>query len=296
MIKKKFLITLAIIAAIAVPFSVFAATSNTPAAKTVRGFFGIDTSKLNDQQKSDIKDYSTKMANLQKEFINKMGANGSMTKEQGEAAIKKVDDMLAKGGENGFAFGMRKGGFGKGEGFGKNPIDISKLTSGQISDLSNIYKKMAEQQKATIGTMVSNGILTKEQGDAQTKAVDDRLAKIGTDATFIIQGGFEGFGGFGRVRIDPSKLTVQQKADLKAASTKMADLQKELVNKLVTDSLLTKDQGAAVIKKIEAIQSEELAGGFPKDSGMRKGKFGNRGNHKAQDIGGPLAPNTKKYF
>ena len=104
--KKTLIITLAMVVVIAVPFSVFAATSDTKAAKSVRSFFGIDSSKLTDQQKSDMKDYSTKMANLQKEFINKMVSNGTMTKEQGAAAIKKIDDMLAKGTTNGFNFAV----------------------------------------------------------------------------------------------------------------------------------------------------------------------------------------------
>lgn len=294
--KKKLLILLAIVVVIAVPFSVFAATSDTSAAKTVRGFFGIDTSKLNDQQKSDIKDYSTKMANLQKEFINKMVANGSMTKDQGDAAIKKIDDMLTKGSSSDFLFGMGKGGHGNNGNYRKNFIDTSKLTTAQITDLTAIYKKLAVQQKATITKMVANGLLTQAQADSASKAADDMLTKIGTTGLFIGRGGFEGFGSFGKFRIDTSKLTDTQKADLTDASKKMAELHKELINKMVDFSLLTKDQGEAAIKKIDAMQSTGILNGFSKNSGMRKGKFSGQGNQEAPNAAGVSAQNTKKYF
>jgi curli biogenesis system outer membrane secretion channel CsgG len=42
--KRNVVIALAVTAALTVPFSVFAATSDTTTAKSIRGFFGIDTS------------------------------------------------------------------------------------------------------------------------------------------------------------------------------------------------------------------------------------------------------------
>ena len=91
--RKKLFIALAVIIALAVPLSVFAAASDAPAAKAIRGFFGIDISKLNDKQEADIADFTKKMTELQKEFINKMVANGALTKEQGDAAIKSIDNL-----------------------------------------------------------------------------------------------------------------------------------------------------------------------------------------------------------
>jgi hypothetical protein len=225
-----------------------------------------------------------------------MVANGTMTKEQGTSAIKKIDDMIANGSSNGFSFGMGKGGPGKHGDFRKSPIDTSKLTAAQKTDLTDIYRKMAVQQKAAITKMAANGLLTQAQADLSSKAVDDMLSKTEIGDLFLCRGGFYGFGVSGKFRIDTSKLTDAQKADLTEASKKMADLQKELVNKMVDFSLLTKDQGDAVIKKIDAVQSAGILKGFSKDPGMQKGKFDRQGNQKKPNAGATSAQNTKKYF
>ena len=102
---KKLLIIVGVVLAIAIPLVAFAATSNAPAAQAIRGFCGIDTSKLTVQQKADITDQFNKMMDLRKESINKMVANGSITKEQGDAAIKQIDDAIKNGQGNGFAGG-----------------------------------------------------------------------------------------------------------------------------------------------------------------------------------------------
>lgn len=94
---KKMLIIVAIFIAMTVPASVFAATTNAPIAKTVRGFFGIDTSTLTEKQKVDVTDYTKKMGDLKKEFVNKMVANGSMTKDQGIVATNKIDQAIKNG-------------------------------------------------------------------------------------------------------------------------------------------------------------------------------------------------------
>lgn len=118
--KKNLFISLAVTATLVVPFSVFAATSDTTAAKNIRSFCRIDTSKLTDQQKSDVKDYSQKAADLQKDFINKMVSNGSITKEQGTAEINAIDDRISKGEQNSFLPGLGKGmGRGRFGGHGK---------------------------------------------------------------------------------------------------------------------------------------------------------------------------------
>ena len=111
--KKKLLIVIAIIAVLAIPTAAFAASSDTPAAQAIRGFCGIDTSKLTDQQKADLNDQFQKMIDLRKESINKMVADGAITKEQGDAAIKNIDDMAKYRQENGFTGGMGRG-FGGG--------------------------------------------------------------------------------------------------------------------------------------------------------------------------------------
>jgi len=113
---KRIYVIIALFVALAVPSTAFAATSAAPVAQTIRNYCGIDTSKLTDQQKTDLNNQATKMMDLRKESINVMVANGSLTKEQGDAAIKNIDDRIKYAQENGFAGGY--GGPGMGRGFG----------------------------------------------------------------------------------------------------------------------------------------------------------------------------------
>ncbi|MCX7921759.1 MAG: YckD family protein [Clostridia bacterium] len=275
--KVKILITTAIVVASVIPFTVFAATSDAPAAKTVRGFFHMDTSKLTEQQKSELKEYFKKMVILQKETVNKMVSNGSLTKEQGDAFIKKIDAISTAFDEKGFAkgLGMGKGHFGF---LGINGIDVTKLTAQQKADLQSSLTKMADLQKEIVNKTVSYGLLTKEQGDASIKRIDEMTKNI-------IENGFpkgmekgRGKGGFhsfeGKKEIDTSKLTDQQKAGLKESSAKMVALQKDIVNKMVSNGALTKEQGEASIKKIDEISKNSDGIGFGKGLGMGKGGFG----------------------
>ncbi|KUO71839.1 MAG: hypothetical protein APF77_06935 [Clostridia bacterium BRH_c25] len=109
---KKLFIVLSLVLAISVPLTVFAATSDTPVAQTFRGWCGFDASTLTDQQKADLNDTYQKMIDLRKESINKMVENGTITKEQGDAAIKRIDDMDKYRQENG-AVGGRMGRMGR---------------------------------------------------------------------------------------------------------------------------------------------------------------------------------------
>lgn len=108
---KKILIVLCVMVAIAIPVTAFAATSDTPVAQVIRGFCGIDTSTLTEQQKDDLNDQFQEMIELRKETINKMVTNGTITNEQGDAAIKQIDDMATYRQDNGFT-GGRMGRFG----------------------------------------------------------------------------------------------------------------------------------------------------------------------------------------
>jgi hypothetical protein len=113
-------ILLGIVAAILImaPLTAFAATSDAPAAQAIRSFCGIDFSKLTDAQKTDLNDSFNKMMDLRKESINTMVEDGAITKEQGDAAIKRFDDMAKYREENGFAGGRMGGGIG-GPGMGR---------------------------------------------------------------------------------------------------------------------------------------------------------------------------------
>jgi len=109
---KKLLIIAAVILAIAVPFAAFAA-SDAPAAQAFRGACGIDSSKLTDQQKADLLNAFKKMMDVRKDIIKKAVQDGTLTKEQGDAYLKRIDDMIKYREENGFGSGFG-GGFGRG--------------------------------------------------------------------------------------------------------------------------------------------------------------------------------------
>jgi hypothetical protein len=270
---KKVIVSLTIACALLIPVTVFAATSDTPVAKSVRGFFGINMANLNDQQKADVKTYSQKMADVQKEFINKMVSNGAMTKEQGDAAIAKIDEAL-KNGETIPMFG----GMGKGhEGFGDKGmfgIDTSKLTDAQKSDFAAIYAKMADAQKAYLKKEVASGLITQAQADTMTTKIDKSI-KNNECPEFGF--GMNGMMGKRGPNSKQSSLTDQQKADLQDYQTTMKELQKELINKAVSDGVITKEQGEKELSMIDNPQSFER--------GMKDGRGGMRGGMKGGRMG-----------
>ncbi|MGE5632066.1 MAG: DUF2680 domain-containing protein [Caulobacteraceae bacterium] len=271
--SKKLLAVLLTIALLVVPSFVFAATSDNPVASNIRGFFGINPDKLTDQQKADISTYAQKMTDLKKEFINKMVANGTMTKEQGDAAIKQIDEMLENGKDTGLMFGLGVGGKHSDTFVGK--IDFSKLTEQQKASLTDIYNRMAAQGKNFITKLVDNGLITKEQGTEATKRVDDIAKKI-QDNSFA-KGNMMplvGFEGLSIKKIDTANLTEQQKAVFKDFSQNMAKLQKEYVDTIVSFGLLTKEQGDNINKKIDTMQNAFGDKGFVNGKGMYGKHFG----------------------
>lgn len=285
--KKKLVIFLVLAIIFAIPFSVFAATSDTQAAKAVRGFLGIDVSKLNEQQKADVEEYSKKMADLKKEFINKMVENGSITKEKGDAAIEKIDEMLENG-LKGFAnwFGGFKC-FAKGRSFNNSRIDVSNLTDEQKADLKESIDKIVELQKELINKMAANSLLTEEQANAITQKLDSIISNDENLAYGLLLGeglcGNFGFWGINGIKIyapKVSELTEQQEKDLIDYFNKMADLKKELVNKMVTYSLITKEQGDNCIQKIDEVQKDINENGLPDNLGWSNGKAAKKGGFR----------------
>lgn len=272
---KKLLVTMAIVTALTAPFSVYAATADSSVAKTVRGFFRIDTAKLNEVQKADAGKYTQKLADLQKEFIGKMVENGTITKEQGDAEIQRIEAAKANGDINSFLDGRGgkgHGGPGMRGGIGMAGLDMSKLTDQQKADLKAAQQKMLDLQKEYIGKMVANGLLTKEQGDAATK----KLGELALDSENVcIMPGKGGFGLFGLRGMDSSKLTDQQKADMDEFSKKMTELHKDMIDKMVANGALTKEQGDAADQRLESGFRPE--NGFPKGRGMRRGGFSGKG-------------------
>lgn len=273
---KKIIITLSAVCALAVPFTVFAATSDTSLAKSIRG--GFNFSNLTDQQKADVKDYSSKMAEVQKGFINKMIENGAITKEEGQKQLDKIDSSLANGNYAPFI------GFGRSEGHGKGNflgIDESKLTDQQKADFKAIYTKIAETQKAYLSQQVTSGLITQDQADKFIKKIDECLASEDLFDKLM--------GGMGLFAFDSSKLTEQQKSDRTAYVDKLNGLQTELINKAVENGAITKEQGDRALEMLK--NKDGNRPGNPKgfmneknrgaDKGFKKGPSkGNQDNLK----------------
>lgn len=275
--NKKLIVGLGLAAVLVIPFSVFAATSSSPVAQNIRHFLRIDVSKLNDSQKADVKTYQEKMSTVQKDFINQMVANGSITKEQGDVEISRIDESLKNGagvrGLPGLDQGMKKGGERGPRGLGM--FDLSKLTDAQKADLKTSHLAMLNLQKEYISKMVSNNLLTKDQGDKNTKKIDEIIANI--DKEDVAKGpglfmrGLEGYA----PRLNDSKLTEQQKADLKEFTTKMDTLQKELLNKMVASGAITKEQADKfnnrITNKPNLQKGDSQQGRFGRQDGQRRG-------------------------
>jgi len=198
--RKTLLIIIAAVVALLVPISVFAATSDTATAKSIRGFFGINPSTLNDAQKADVTDYANKFAQLQKDFIDKMVSNGALTKDQGDAAKAKIDAALKAGNTEGLLGGL----FGRGGArmkaaqglgmFGLGKVDLSKLTADQKTAVQDIQQKMKDVIKANpadmsqqmitlekqlVSKLLEFKVITQTQADAANKAIDQNKGLCG---------------------------------------------------------------------------------------------------------------------
>lgn len=277
--KKKIFVVLACVLAVSAPLTVFAATADTNAAKAIRGFFGIDSSALTDQQKADVSDYNQKMADLQKEFIEKMVANGALTREQGDDAAKKVDEALQNGGNLSVmpGFGPGKRGLEVHKyitGNGPLGVDTSKLTDQQKADLKAAGIKMAELKKGIVNDLAAKGTITQEQGEAAVKKLEDSILNIGENDFFkglgMLPGGFDLFGIRG---IDTSGLTDQQKAELKDSISKVAQLQKEIINTLVENGTITREKGDALTNRIDTVSQNFNVEGRGMGMAMKRGGF-----------------------
>lgn len=264
--RKKLFIVLSLVAVLLVSFTVYAAAADTDSAKNIRYFFGIDTSKLTDKQKSDLddsldkmtelqKDTAQKMADLKKEAINKMVENGSMTKEQGDAAIKKIDEQLKLSQEKVFGkgFGMDFGMGKKGPGLSsKDEIDLSKLTDSQKTDLKASLDKLTSAMKDAVNKMVENNSITRELGDKAINLIDKVIENYESGDFSKCLG--LGYGRHGLIpgKLDYAKLTDTQKNEIKEAIKNISAIRKEIVNKLVSYGAITKEKGDAALNRIDS--------------------------------------------
>lgn len=279
MLSKKFLVTLSVLTVLTVPAGVFAATSDTTAAKEIRGFFGWNHSQLTDKQKANLTEYTQKSADLQKDLINKMVADGALTKEQGDAQIQKIEEALKNGDQKALMPGFFRGKDGY-KGFMGGPqkelfnIDFSKLTDTQKADIQTTLGKLANEQKSYIAKMLANGLMTKEQGDAATKNIDEKLAKVQkeglSDIKDLLKGGLGALAPTMKTEKKSASLTEAQKADLDTHHKNMSALLKEGINQLVANGTLTKEQGDKLSQMTDKPMFGSKAG--PMKQGFGKGR------------------------
>ncbi|MGI1690629.1 DUF2680 domain-containing protein [Thermoanaerobacter uzonensis] len=292
--RSKWLIVLAVVLALAIPLTVFAANTNFPVTERVKSFLGIDTSKLTPEQKQIITDYNKKIANIEKEFINKLLSEGLITQQQAENIIATVENKVYKANQDYVPFFIGGGkGFDK-EFFGIGRIDTSKLTDQQKATLIEIYKQMASLQKDVVNKLTSEGLLTQDQADKITSKIDNIVANIDKNGFINFRGLFEGKDGLGFIlrEVDPSKLTDQQKTELTNYFKQMAQLQEQLVDKFVNFGVITQYQGNTIKNRIDTmvknIEQNGLPKGFFKHFGKKKGDF--RGNWKNENWKTNTAP------
>ncbi len=276
MLKRKTLITMAIIGALAIPVSVFAANSDSSAAKSIRGFFGIDTAKLTDSQKADITDYTQRMAQLEKEFLDKMVSNGTITQEQADTAISEIDKSVEEGtfirgmglglkGENGRHRMGQKGGM---------TIDFSQLTDQQKADFTPIYEKMSDLHKEFINKQVELGLITQAQADNALERINEIQSTFGTGNGMMM--GFKGIGA-GMHGSDLTSLTDEQKTYFESYNSSIKELQKEFINKAAENGALTQEQADNALEMIENMPDFSEKGNFQKGNGRMKGRGPGRG-------------------
>jgi len=262
--RNKWLIVLAVALALAIPLTVFAANIDSPLTNSIKGFLGIDTSKLTSEQKQIIADYNKKIADLEKEFINKLLSEGLITQQQADNIIKNIDSRVSEANQDSVPFFIGGGrGFDKGF-FGIGPIDTSKLTEQQKAALTEIYKQMASLQKDIVNKLVSEGLLAQDQAKKITSAIDNAIANA-DKKSYAMFGGKSGKNGLGFILrgVDPSKLTDQQKNELINYYKQMAQLQKQLVDKFVSFGVITQDQGNTIKSRIDTMVKNMEQNGLP---------------------------------
>lgn len=132
-------------------------------------------------------------------------------------------------------------------------IDTSKLTPEQKQIITDYNKKIADLEKEFISKLLSEGLITQQQADNIIKNIDSKVSKANQDNVPFFIGTGRGFnkGYFGIGPIDTSKLTEQQKAALTEIYKQMASLQKDIVNKLISEGLLTQDQANKITSEID---------------------------------------------
>jgi hypothetical protein len=266
--KKKVVLPLIAVLVVLIPFSVFGATSSSTIAKGIRGFLGIDSSKLTDTQKSDIKSYNQKMADLQKDFLNQMVKNGSITQAQADAEIKKIEDALKNNDGTYVTPGFGRG-FGGERGMRKGfaGIDVSKLTQAQKDTLKSNLIDIANLKKTALNSLVDKELFTAAQAKTETDEVDAYIAdlnKNGISTKTDVMGpmNLDVMRYVGNVQ-----LTTEQQAVITDFNTKATAVQKTIVKNLVSFGVLTQAQADSFNQMLD--NKGTMMNGFAGGRGMK---------------------------
>jgi hypothetical protein len=220
------------------------------------------------------------MADLQKQFIDQMVKDGTITQAQGDAEKSRIDEALKNGDVGGFLNSGRGIGKEAGMGMGGLNIDTSKLTGQQKADLKATAKKIIELERSYIAKAVANGLLTADLSTKLNTMLDSEASNIDGNGVSTnmkeFMGGFDGFMFFGRGMDGKTALTDQQKTDLTAFVKDLATLKKEMINELVSDGILTKVQGDSESSRIDEMTQTQIDNGFTGGM-MGKGGMMNKG-------------------
>jgi hypothetical protein len=94
---KKILIVFGILLALSLPLVAFAANSDFRANRVIRYFWNFDPDMLTHEQKNTLSNEWLKVMKLKKGIIKQLVTKGSLTPEQGAAAIDHIDDLIEYG-------------------------------------------------------------------------------------------------------------------------------------------------------------------------------------------------------
>lgn len=109
-LKKKVFVVLTAAMLLAAPFSVYAATSDAGIVTGLRGSCGLGINiSLTEEQKIAMEESFNQIIEVKKEAINNMVKDGTLTQEQGDQALERMNAMAEYHEENGYGVGMMNG-------------------------------------------------------------------------------------------------------------------------------------------------------------------------------------------
>lgn len=155
---KRVIIAILVLIAVAIPLTAFAEKPDTGTADKACKRSGTGHPGLTERQRQDMLESSISVLKAKKEAVSLLVESGVIPKEQGEALTARLDMEI----EYRKKYGMMKRAV---------HLDPEKLTEQQKKDLLDAYVRVMEAKIDFVRKMVSNGSLTKEQGDKMIAAI-----------------------------------------------------------------------------------------------------------------------------